>query len=139
MQQAFVVIKIAVQHAGQGKILLLKRSKHAKNRPLQWDLPGGWVEEGEDFTSAAVRETREEVGIEVERNNMSLAYTLTEVTEHGNTNWLFYTCSSDTAEVVLSNEHEAYRWVTEAEALELITYERQLKALRHIINNKLLG
>lgn len=139
MQQAFVVVKVAVQHAPEGSILLLKRSKNAKSRPQQWDLPGGWVEEGEDFTAAAVRETKEEVGIQVDRMNMSLAYTLTEVTEHGNTNWLFYICSSATKEITLSDEHESYRWVSEAEALELITYERQLKALRYIIDNKLLG
>ncbi len=139
MQQAFVVVKVALRDAQDGNILLLKRSKHDKTRPSQWDLPGGWVDEDEDFTSAAVRETQEEAGITVSRQAMSLAYTLTEVTQHGNTSWLFYTCNSDTTDVILSDEHESYKWVTAAEALELVTYERQLKALKHIIDNKLLA
>ncbi len=44
-----------------GKILLTKRSDFEV-----WCLPGGHVDEGESVAEAAIREAREEVGLEVE-------------------------------------------------------------------------
>jgi 8-oxo-dGTP diphosphatase len=45
-----------------GKLLLAQRA----NPPQYWTLPGGRVEFGEDAASAAVRELREETGVEAE-------------------------------------------------------------------------
>jgi len=46
----------------EGGILLIER----KNPPHGWALPGGFVDEGEPAWAAAVREAREETGLEVE-------------------------------------------------------------------------
>jgi 8-oxo-dGTP diphosphatase len=51
--------------------LLLDRGKqvlllHRSIAPSQWELPGGKVEGGESAASAAVRELREELGIDVQ-------------------------------------------------------------------------
>ncbi|TGB05487.1 NUDIX hydrolase [Halobacillus salinus] len=42
------------------EILLIKGPRRG------WEMPGGQVEEGESLTNAAIRETREESGIEIE-------------------------------------------------------------------------
>jgi len=46
-----------------GKILLIER----KNPPHGWALPGGFIDYGESAEEAAVREIKEETGIELSR------------------------------------------------------------------------
>ncbi len=45
----------------QGGIILVKR----KNPPPGWAIPGGFVDYGESLEDAAVREAREETGIDI--------------------------------------------------------------------------
>lgn len=45
-----------------GKIVLIER----KNPPYGWALPGGFVDYGESLEAAALREAREETGLDVE-------------------------------------------------------------------------
>ncbi|OGH42465.1 MAG: hypothetical protein A3H79_04375 [Candidatus Levybacteria bacterium RIFCSPLOWO2_02_FULL_36_8b] len=47
----------------KGKILLLHRNTPKR---VQWETPGGKIEEGEDPTKTAEREVKEELGIVVE-------------------------------------------------------------------------
>ncbi|MDI6889337.1 MAG: NUDIX hydrolase [Thermodesulfovibrionales bacterium] len=46
----------------KGGIILIRR----KNLPEGWALPGGFVDYGENLESAAVREAKEETGLDVE-------------------------------------------------------------------------
>lgn len=51
------------------KYLLIKRTKIKRGKPNSlpeyWDIPGGMVEEGETPSIAAIRETKEEVNLDV--------------------------------------------------------------------------
>jgi len=48
----------------QGQILLLRRTVTAPNYPLYWAVPGGMCEEGETPEETALRELKEESGLE---------------------------------------------------------------------------
>ncbi len=64
----------------EGKILFVMR-EHTGYMDGTYCLPSGHVEEGENFITAAIRETKEEVGVTVARDNMRLLYTMHRQTE----------------------------------------------------------
>lgn len=52
-------------HDGKGNILLQKRHPKAHDSPSKWDFSAaGHVDEGEDYDTAARRETKEELGLD---------------------------------------------------------------------------
>jgi 8-oxo-dGTP diphosphatase len=57
-------VGIGVMIFRDGKVLIGKRK--SKLGEGEWSFPGGHLESGESFTECAIRETREEVGIEIQ-------------------------------------------------------------------------
>jgi 8-oxo-dGTP diphosphatase len=106
-----------------GKILALKRSADDYSRGGNWDLPGGGYERGEQVIEAIRREVKEEAGL--------IANTLHPifVDNHMNVKKGFfaglnvfgicYVCKDWEGEVILSDEHTEYQWVTAEEFAQL--------------------
>jgi 8-oxo-dGTP diphosphatase len=62
-------VDIIITIAGQG-IVLIERS----NPPHGWALPGGYIDYGEPAEQAAIREAKEETGLEVELTGLFGVY-----------------------------------------------------------------
>lgn len=58
-----------------GRMLLQKRSRHMDTYPLTWDQAvGGHVNYGESYKEAAVREMKEELGIDAEVSEIATSF-----------------------------------------------------------------
>lgn len=92
---------------------MLKRSKLGGGEG--WSFPGGGLDEGEDALASIRREIREETGLDaddlrvfhvfvsaVRKDDLVIGYT-----------------GRAAGEVTLNWEHDEYRWMTPAEALDL--------------------
>lgn len=57
---------------GRGWLLLQERDEHPLIDPDTWGLPGGHLDEGEEFEAAAYRELAEETGVELPPGTLAL-------------------------------------------------------------------
>ena len=138
-----IVLKTFVLNS-EGKILLLRRSESDTRRPLQWDLPGGMMDDGETLEQGAVREVKEESGAEI-TEQPRVIFSKAEVASwddqnghHGrNVIRIYFIAHVESPEVTLSYEHDKFEWVTFEEALNYIVYDRHKEVVQYILDNKI--
>ncbi|MDB5159884.1 MAG: putative pyrophosphohydrolase [Candidatus Saccharibacteria bacterium] len=99
-------VKVVVIN-GNNEVLILRRSDKTP-RAGGWDLPGGAVDENEAPQVAAIRETAEESGIVIP----SAKIIVSDYIPHTDP-WVILGFSAyvDNPEVILSWEHDEYRWI----------------------------
>lgn len=121
-----------VVRAPSGMILFLKRGPNEKNYADHWCLPGGGIDDGESPKAAAMREVREETGLQTGDN----LFLISEV-ETGSGNGTFMTFGFDAADefkpTLADQEHVAYAWAP-ASAPPLPIHPGVAKLLRKIKN-----
>lgn len=105
------------------KFLLVQRSLDDTYAPGEWEFPGGKLEEGQDISNALEREVLEETGLIV-LPLTRIAYTESQLNTKGKYKGYTYVViigigKHTYGEVTLSDEHMAYKWVTEKEALSM--------------------
>ncbi|MFI6296671.1 NUDIX hydrolase [Nonomuraea sp. NPDC050790] len=112
--RCFPVAAAIIVHDG---LVLLIRRRVAEGE-LSWQFPAGKVEHGETAERAAVRETREEVGLDV-----SAVANLGERVHPATGRAMIYvacTVNAGTARVAAANEVAEVEWCSRARLAELV-------------------
>lgn len=115
------------------KILILKRSEKS-SRPHEWDFPGGGVDKSEDPLDTAIRETKEETGLDVSQVQILTTYLDVQATAEDEAVIIGYASRSIGADVKLSWEHEDFQWVTLEELEKMDLPDLHTKILNAYIN-----
>ena len=113
------------------EVLLLKRTQTLAG---EWSQISGRMEDHEKAWETALRELKEETGLEAQRFYSSdiceTYYGATQIVI--NFAPVFVAYVSETADVTLNFEHSAYRWVRFEDAVEMVPYGGQRRILRQI-------
>ena len=104
-----------------GKLLILKRSRMVKTYKGLWGGVAGYIEENEKPYETALKEIREEVGIE--KKNVILIrevepFEFTDFHEGGKYDWLIHPFLFKVGEVgrlKIDWEHSEYKWIYPSE------------------------
>lgn len=137
-----VVAKALVQN-DKREVLIVRRSKTAPRRPLEWDFPGGFVDEDDtSYQHACEREIFEETGLRIEHNHLTILYAKSSINdligELSDVTWLYFGGDSKSTQVQLSYEHDAFEWVAPNKLLEYIKYDKQKQAIEYILESQQL-
>jgi 8-oxo-dGTP pyrophosphatase MutT (NUDIX family) len=123
------------------EILLLRRSPGRILRGL-WQCVSGSLEPGESVTQGALRELLEETGFGAAQ--IEGFFDLDQVNQFHEpsvraivTSAIFAVRVGAEAEPTLSHEHDSMRWVSPAEALELVIWPAYRESIRRIAENLL--
>jgi 8-oxo-dGTP pyrophosphatase MutT (NUDIX family) len=126
------VIEIfAIRHrAGDWRVLLLQRAAGGK-RPGSWETVYGKIDPQEKPEDAAVRELREETGLEPDAlYNVNVTSFYLHESQTIQMCITFAALVPDDVTVVLGEEHQRYEWVSLDEACSRFTWPREAHSLR---------
>ena len=128
------VVDVYVVRPYRADWLVLTLRRGPKTRcPGSWETVHGRMEAEERPEHAAVREVREEAGLEVDR-----LYSITcqpfYLHKLGTVQMAVVFCAfvREPGDVRLGDEHEAHEWLSIAEASKRFTWPREREALSHI-------
>lgn len=134
-----VAVSAVLEHVASGDVLLLRRASHLDFAPGMWEDVSGRVHHGEDPEAALRREVGEETGIQ----ELEVAGLLrTWRTYRGPPEDRFeligiaHWCRSAVRDVLLSNEHDAYRWLRADEALLLAGTDGIRESIRCVMRRR---
>ncbi len=97
-----------------------------------WELPKGKIEKGESKQEAAMRELKEETGLDAELipgYEEQLEYFFKHAGELNKKTVYFFVGRALSQEVTLSDEHIGYTWLPFDQALERLTFDNAKKLL----------
>jgi 8-oxo-dGTP pyrophosphatase MutT (NUDIX family) len=115
-------------------VLTLQRAPTTRC-PTAWETVHGRIEAGESPEQAAVREVREETGLEIERlYNVTVQPFYLHKLAAVELSVVFAAFVHSNSEIVLGEEHMRYEWLSSDGALDRFVWPRERSALRDILH-----
>lgn len=117
----------------KGRYLFLHRSA-GKPQEHTWGVPAGKLEKGESPGQGLLREVQEETGVNLNQSQVQEVGTL--YLRHGHMDFLYHMFTQEMeeqAEVTLSKEHQAFRWVNPLELFQLPLMGGAAEAFYHFL------
>lgn len=107
------------------QVLVTRRSKNNDVLPEYWDIPGGSLEDGEDPATGAIRETKEESGLDI--TNLSLFFYHSNIDTIKNKQFitLVFLAEYSGGDIKLNpEEHDDYAWIdiSDSEKYKKVNY-----------------
>lgn len=100
-------VKVLIRN-DRGRYLAIRRSGYSKHNAGKWDLPGGKVDPGENFTQALTREVQEETGLTIRPRH--LVGSAQSEAPSKIVVYIILMADLVRGKVRISHEHTEYRW-----------------------------
>jgi 8-oxo-dGTP pyrophosphatase MutT (NUDIX family) len=124
-----VEVYVIRRNAGEWRVLTLQRASDTK-RPDSWETVYGKIDDDERPERAAVREVREETGLEIEAlYNLTVTSFYLHEKRTVQLAIAFVAFVRDDSDVTLSEEHQKHEWLSVDDAGRRFTWPRATHAL----------
>ena len=132
LQVGVVDVYVIRPYGDEWLVLSLQRSLQTRC-PASWETVHGRIEPSERPEQAAVREVREETGLELDRlYNVTCQLFYLHTVGVVQVAVVFAAFVTEGGDVRLGAEHQRYEWLSMAAAAARFTWPREREALEHI-------
>ena len=131
-----LVVHVWVKN-NKGEYLISQRAENRLSFPLMWECTGGSVLKNESSIDGAIREVKEEVGIDLDRDNGKLI--LSKIREEFNDIfdvWLFEYNGEINLEKATTDEVKQVKWLTKEDIRELFNQNKFVNTLEYFLNDE---
>lgn len=134
-----IVVHVWIR-SSKGQYLISQRSANRPNLPLMWETVGGSVLKGETSLQGAIREVKEEVGIDIFGTENNLVFSQVRKQINGKKFndildvWLFEYNGEVKLDNATTDEVEQTKWLTVAEIKELYESKQLVSTLGYFFD-----
>ena len=134
-----LVVHVWIKNS-EGQYLISQRSASRPSFPLMWETVGGSVVAGEDSLTGAIREVKEEVGIDLSPKSSTLLFSRIrndipgKKTDHFLDVWLFQYDGEISLSNATTDEVAQSRWMTPSEIKDLFDSGNMVETLRYFLD-----
>jgi predicted acetyltransferase/isopentenyldiphosphate isomerase len=134
-----LVVHIWIRNS-EGKYLIAQRSAKRQSNPLIWECPGGSVTKGENSLTGAIREVKEEVGIDLNTENGRMVFSRLRDAVNGHRFgdimdvWLFNYNGDASLLDATTDEVAQTKWVTAEEIRKMMDQGTFVKTLAYFFD-----